>query len=363
MTTRHGVRRAAAAAATALTVALSLTACGDGGSGGGGADQASYDAMTPAQLAKAAAKEGSVTWYTTFASDDVTPVVAAFNKEYPDVKVDVLRLSADQIPSRVMTEQRAQTFKGDVVSGDSPQVAQLVANKALQPYTPPDAPSLPAGLTLPKGYEGVIYALSTAIVYNPVALKKQGLAVPTSWEDLTKPEWKGKFSIDPAAINWYDPMIAIMGHDQALDLIKRLGQNDPVAVESHTQAITDVQSGEPVATATGYGYKAAQLAEQTPDRVAFVNANPMPVSLNLVDVMRNAPHPAAARLLDDWLVSKAGQEAIVATTKQTSIRGDVDNDPTVWDPAKWKPAFGQPMIAPAEYNADLSEYQGALGVQ
>lgn len=318
--------------------------------------------MTPAELAKAAAKEGSVTWYTTFASDDVEPVVAAFNKEYPDVKVKVLRLSADQIPARVMTEQKAQTFNGDVVSGDSPQVAQLIATKALQPYTPPDAPALPAGLTLPKGYEGVIYALTTSIVYNPVELKKQGLPASTRWEDLAKPEWKGKFSIDPGAINWYDPMIEIMGHDKALDLIKRLGQNEPVAVESHTQAITDVQSGEPFATATGYGYKAAQLLEDTPDRVAFVNDNPMPVSLNLVDVMANAPHPAA-RLLDNWLVSKAGQEQIVATTKQTSIRDDVDNDPTVWNPDKWKPAFGQPMMKGDDYNTYLDEYEGALGVQ
>lgn len=360
MTRQWDVRRAVAIGG-ALTLALGLAACGGGS--GASADQASYNAMKPAQLAKAAAEEGTVTWYTTFASDDVTPVLAAFNKTYPKIKVNVLRLSADQIPPRIMTEQKAQTYDADVVSGDSPQVAQLISNQALQPFTPPDAPRLPAGLTLPKGYEGVVYALTTAIVYNPAALKQQGLSVPESWEDLTKPEWRGKFSIDPAAINWYDPMIQIMGHDKALGLLKKLGQNDPVAVESHTQAITDVQSGEPIATATGYGYKAAQLADKTPDRVAFMNADPMPVSLNLVDVVKNAPHPAAARLLDDWLVSKAGQEAIVAQTKQTSIRSDVKNDATVWSPSRWKPAFGQPMMKAADYNSDLSEYQAALGVQ
>jgi len=363
MTRKYGARRATAATAAALTAVLGLAACGGNSSSASSADPSSYDAMTPAQLATAAAKEGSVTWYTTFASDDVTPVIAAFNKTYPDVKVNVLRLSADQIPARVMTEQKANSFKADVVSGDSPQVAQLVNNKALQPYTPPDLPALPAGLSLPQGYQGVIYALTTTVVYNPSALKKQGLATPKTWEDLTKPEWKGKFSIDPDAINWYDAMIGILGHDKALDLVKRLGANDPVPVESHTQAITDVQSGEPVASATGYGYKAAQLKEDTPDRVAFVNDNPVPVSLNLVDVMRNAPHPAAARLLDDWLVSKAGQTAIVGTTKQPSIRTDVANDPTVWDPTTWKPSFGQPLMSASTYNAELAEYQAALGVQ
>ena len=134
--------RGVTALTSALVLALGVAACGGAGAGeesSGTSEPArsSYDTMSTEQLAAAAAKEGSVTWYTTFASDDVAPVVAAFNEHYPDVKVDVLRMSADEIPSRVMTEQRARTFNGDVVSGDSPQLAQLIAAKALQPYSPP----------------------------------------------------------------------------------------------------------------------------------------------------------------------------------------------------------------------------------
>ena len=46
-------------------------------------------------------------------------------------------------------------------------------------------------------------------------------------------------------MNWYDSLIKQMGHTKALALITALGNNDPVLVESHTEALTDVQSGEP----------------------------------------------------------------------------------------------------------------------
>jgi iron(III) transport system substrate-binding protein len=339
-----------------------MAACGSSAGGDNGPAKASstLDAMSTADLAAAAAKEGSLTWYTTFADTDVQPIVAAFNKQYPNVKVNALRLSADKIPPRVITEQRGQKYNADVVSGDSPQLAQLLQAGALQPYTPKDISPLPAGLKLPKGYEGIVYVVTTSIAYNPTVVAQKGLPIPKSWQDLTNPAWKGQFSIDPGAVNWYDSLVKDMGHDKALALLKALGNNKPVFVESHTQALTNVQAGEPAGAATAYGYKASSLKKKTPAQVEFVNTNPMPASLNLIDVVKKAPHAAAARLFVDWMVSKTGQDAVVSTTNHTSIRPDVKNDSTVWDEAKWPVAWGEPNLPSAEYNKDLAEMKSAL---
>lgn len=304
-----------------------------------------------------------MTWYTTFSQDDIAPLLKEFNKAYPDIKVTTLRLSADDIPPRIITEQKGQKYVADVVSGDSPQIAQLLQAKALEPYSPPDGSTLPDGLDLPHGYEGVIYALSTTIAYNPEAVKKQGLPKPTGVETFTNPAWKGKFSMDPSALNWYDSLIRSMGHDKALDLVKRLGANSPVFVESHIEALTNVQAGEPDGTLAAYGNKSAEYKEDTPERLDFINTNPLPASLNLVDIVKGAPHPAAARLFEDWIVSHDGQQAIVDTTRRTSLRPDVKNDPSIWNVDKWKPAWGEPMLTPKEYNAELSEYDAAIGAQ
>jgi iron(III) transport system substrate-binding protein len=346
----------------AAGLALGMAACGSSASGANGSAKASstLDAMSSADLAAAAAKEGSLTWYTTFADTDVQPIVAAFNKQYPNVKINSLRLSADKIPPRIITEQRGQKFNADVVSGDSPQIAQLLQVGALQAYTPKDISPLPAGLKLPKGYEGIVYVVTTSVAYNPTVVKQKGLPIPQSWQDLTNPAWKGQFSIDPGAVNWYDSLIKSMGHDQALALLKALGTNKPVFVESHTQALTDVQAGEPAGAATAYGYKASSLKKKTPAQLEFVNSNPLPASLNLIDVVKNAPHAAAARLFVDWMVSKTGQDAVVSTTNHTSIRPDVTNDPAVWDESKWPAAWGDPNLSSAEYNKELAEMKSAL---
>lgn len=359
MRTRRTVRWAIAPLA-ALGLAVSLAACGSGSSAGASSSGADYNKMSLSDLATAANSEGTVNWYTTFSSDDVDPMIKAFNQTYPHIKINALRLSADQIPPKVITEQKGHQYTADVVSGDSPQIAQLIQANALQPYTPPDQTSLPSGLSLPSGYEGVVYAVTTSVAWNPTVVAKKGLPVPTGIATFTEPAWKGQFSIDPTAVNWYDSLIKIMGHDKALALVQKLGNNDPVFVESHTEALTDVQSGEPAGAATVYGYKASSMKKDTPSQIAFLNPNPLPSSLNLIDVVANAPHPAAARLFEDWMVSKAGQEEVVNQTNHTSLRPDVKNDPAVWDTTKWPAAWGNPMLPSATYNSELAEFDQAL---
>jgi len=343
-------------------VVASAAGCG-ASSTDSGSDQAAYNSMSVSDLAAKAAKEGAVTWYVAIGADDAQPIVDAFNKTYPQVKVHILRLSADQIPPRVMTEQKGGKYNADVVTGDALQVVQLVHAHALQPYDPPDEAALPKGLTLPQGYRGVAYANTTVIAYNPSGLASLHLAPPTSWEDLTKPAWKGRFSVDPEAVNWYDSLIKTMGHGKALALLKALGANDPVPVESHSQALDQISAGEPVAGATVYGYMASSAKKSTPKRMDFVNPDPLPVSVNLTDIGKNAPHPAAARLFDDWLVSKQGQQAIVNLSNDTSLRPDVRNDTTVWNPSRWTPAWGDPTLSPADFNAELTEMKSAFHVQ
>jgi ABC-type Fe3+ transport system substrate-binding protein len=102
------------------------------------------------------------------------------------------------------------------------------------------------------------------------------------------------------------------------------------------------------------------LKKKTPNQVAFVNMNPLPSSLNLIDVVKNAPHPNAAKLFVDWMVSTTGQQAVAKVTNHTSVRSDVNNDPKVWDPATWPPAWGHPDLDAATYNTYVREMKSAL---
>jgi iron(III) transport system substrate-binding protein len=365
---RH--QRTAAAIAAAIAGTTALAACGGGGSinnapasGGGsssGSSGASLPSKTEGQLKPAADKEGKVVWYTTFVASQLTPMIKAFNQTYPNIKVQTLRLSADQIPPRVLTEQKGGKYNADIVSGDAADIAQLIQAGATAGYDAPGQPALPQGVSLPKGHQGIIYVNTTVIAYNPTALKAKGLPVPTSYQSLTQPKWKGNFSIDPGAVNLYQSELNSVGSKKANALITALGNNSPRLVESHTQALTQVEQGEPVATATAYGYLASSFHKQSPSKIAFVNSNPLPTSINLIDIAKNPPHPSAAELFMDWLESKPGQQQIEKITNQTSIQKGVQNDTSVWNPAKWKPAYAPALTSPAQFNTQSKAFQTML---
>jgi iron(III) transport system substrate-binding protein len=288
-------------------------------------------------------------------------MIKAFQKQYPGIKVDALRLSADKLPSRLVTEQRGGKYNADVITADSEPTYQLIQVGTLAPYRVPETPKLPKELqSLPDGYRNVVYVNTSAIAYNPQSLKTEHLTVPHSIEDLTRPEWKGKFSIDPKAINWYEGLITSMGHDKALDLVKKLGDNQPRLVESHTQSLTDVQSGDPVATVNAYGYKADSLARKTPSRMAFSNPSPLPSAAVLAELAKKAPHPAAAKLFIDWIMSQQGQRQVVSISNHVSLSDTKHNDPQVWNPSKWSPSWSTPVIPADTYDRYLQEYQKAL---
>jgi iron(III) transport system substrate-binding protein len=357
-----GRPRRALASVTAITAgAILLAACGTSGTTTGSTAPAAGKPQTEAQLRSAAEQEGQLNWYTTFASDDVTDMVKAFNKIYPKIKVNPLRLSADELPTKIITEQRGNEFNADVVSGDSPQLDALIDAGAMQPYCPPDEQPLPGGQTLPKGYCGNVYVLTTTIAYNPKALQRLGLKPPTSYADLTQPQWRGQFSFDPGSVNFYEALITQMGHTKALNLVKALGANQPKLVSSHTLALTQVEAGEPAVTATAYGYKSASEKAKKGASLEFVNTSPLPTSFTPIDVVRKAPHMAAAELFDDWMVSQQGQQAIIDQTNHTSLRTDVHNDPSVWDPTKWQPVYGAADITANQYNQWATELKQALG--
>ena len=353
--------RLLAAVAVLGATALGASACGSTRSSAAQTNVGGAVTTRPiATVLPQADKEGVVHWYNAFTDDDIAAVTKAFNKQYPDIKVQSLRLDSQQIPSKVMTEQRAGTYNADVISSNSEYLNQLRLAGALTSYDPPDLQKPPADLKLPAGFQSVTYVNTTVIAFNPKEVKKLGLKPPTTWSDLTAPAWKGHFSIDPESLNWYQSLIASMGHDKALQLITDLGNNSPVLVPNHTLAVTQVQSGEQAATATAYSHKVVELAQDLPGSIEFLNSNPLPADLTLTDIAKNAPHPAAAQVFDDWLASKQGQDALVDLTAKISLRTDADNDDRLWDPAKWKPSYADPLIAPAEYNTELTEFNKAL---
>jgi iron(III) transport system substrate-binding protein len=337
---------------------ITLAACGSSSSGSGGKAASSFPTDVNSLYA-AAKKEGEVVWYTTSEEPELQ---AGFEKAYPGVKLTEVSVSGTAMVTRIAAEQKGNKYSVDVVNGESSNELNLRSANALAPYTPPDESPLPSGVSLPAGYATALYANTTVIAYNPKSVQKLGLTPPTSVSDFANPKWNHQISVDPTAVTWYLGLgDTLGGRDKVKSLMEQIGKNNPVFVTSRTAAVTAVQSGDPAATMSAYGYRAASLAKKDPSSLVFVNPTPLPTTLNVVNLVRNAPHPNAARLLIDWLSSKEGQEVIAGQTGRITLRSDVPNNPLIWDPSKWKPQYDVPNLSASDYNNDADEFSAAIG--
>jgi iron(III) transport system substrate-binding protein len=280
-------------------------------------------------LVQTAKSEGVVVWYATTNTNDMVLTANQFMKTHPGIKVQTLRLGSSQLPARVATEQRSGTYNADVISGDEFQVKQLIDAGAFQKYEPADTKPFIKGTIDPDGYWVNLYLATTVFAWNPQRLKADHLTPPTSVADFAKPQWKGKFGLDTGALNWY--LGTVQTEKNGQDLVKALAGNDPQKTDGHTQTVTQLASGEFDATPTAYGYMADEQKHMGRP-IGFSNPTPLLVTLNPIGLAKNAPHPAAAKVFIDWVLSKEGQQFIARRCGKISSRSDVQNNPSIWDP-------------------------------
>ncbi len=311
----------------------------------------------PPDLIAGAKREGSVVFYTSLDGPTLAAVAARWKVVFPEVAFQPLRLSTTEIPPRLLTEQRGARFGVDVVSGDVSQLRGLAKLDAIVPYRPAEARGT-AGMTEEHGWWSVIYNVTTVIAWNTQKLREHGLRPPASLTDLAKPEWKGHIGFDSQALNMFVALSQVDGH--AADVLRGIAANTPLITSGHTQTVTQLAAGEFDVTPTAYGYM-SQRAKDEGRPVDYINTRPMIVYPDAASLVKNQPHPNAARLFIEWLVSRDGQQTLLTASGRNSLRRDVVGDRRVFDPGR--PFVVLRDIEPERYSALSKEFNAILGVQ
>src|ERR1700755_3353885 len=135
------------------------------------------------ELIAAAKKEGKLVFYTANFAEVEQQVIKAFNKRFPEIKVERVRAPGGQLITRVRTEAAAGKLIADIVD-HSDRALMLPLVDLFQDYAPPNAADYdPAALISPKFWPRATVAWS--IAYNTELVKDP----PKNWKDLTKPEY------------------------------------------------------------------------------------------------------------------------------------------------------------------------------
>jgi iron(III) transport system substrate-binding protein len=269
---------------------------------------ATYDGPDRLQkLIEGAKQEGQLTVYTSAQTDDLGPVVQAFEQKY-GIKASIWRAGSEVVLNRALQESRAGRHTVDVVETNGPELEGLARERVLQKVVSPHHADLIAPAIRPHG-QWVGTRLNVFVqAYNTKLVKKEEL--PKTWEDLADPRWKGRLGIEAEDSDWLAGIYGEVGEQQADRAFRQIVKQNGISVrKGHTLLTQLVASGEVPLALTVYNYKAEQLrAEGAPlDWFTIGQAIARP---NGVGVAVNAPHPHAALLFYDFEISEEGQRII-----------------------------------------------------
>lgn len=281
-----------------------------------------------ANLIAQAKKEGKVVMYTSTDAKQAQPLVDAFKAAYPGIDVEVNDLGTNGTYNRVLSEAAAKQVGSDIVWTSAMDLQMQLVQKGLaDTYKSPEAKALPTWAV----YKDQLYGTTVepaAILYNKKLFNEQW--VPKTRADLIKvlqdhkDALKGKVaSFDPekSGTGFFFATADLRNTKTFWDLANAFGAVEGKVYGSSGAMREKVVSGEHVMAFNVIGSYALEWVKENPNLgVAFTSDYTAAFS-RVADISKGAPHPAAAKVFLDFLLSQRGQK-VLGEHGVPSIRSD-----------------------------------------
>jgi iron(III) transport system substrate-binding protein len=347
---------------SALNVALAILAAGAAlifpngatlAQAGRAAEIAAYAGADRAQrLIEGGKREGALTMYSNAPTDDNAALVGAFEKKY-GIKVNLYRASSEEIRQRALAEAAAKRFDVDFILNNGPAMEAMAGEKLLQEVKSPYLADVMAR-AIPPHREWVGFCLNVLVAaYNTDLVMKAEL--PMSYSDLRDPRWKGRIAIEADDSDWFAGLMGELGEEAGVKLFREIAATNGFSVrKGHTLLTNLVAAGEAPLALTVFNYTAAQLKKRGAP-IDWFAIEPLISMPNSVAVARMAPHPAAAVLMYDFMLSDAqkilADRDYVATSAKVAAPLDrdrltvMDSSTALAQAGKWERLYQQIISA------------------
>ena len=264
----------------------------------------------------AAKREGTLTVYASMAEKDLLRLVSAFEKRY-GIKVNVWRSGKNKVLQRAVTEARAGRFEVDFVHNPSPEMELLHREGLLAPVRSPYQDRLiPEAVAPHREWAGPrVYIFVQA--YNTQKVRRDEL--PKTFEDLLDPRWKGRLGIEAKEQEWFFTLVHAMGEERGLSFFRELVAKNGLSVRSGNALLDNmVVAGEVPLAVTMYSYLAEQ-SKRAGAPIDWIALKPTIAYTDGVGIMKRAPHPNAALLFYEFVLSD-GQQLLAGLNHVISSR-------------------------------------------
>src|SRR6266508_1066975 len=307
---------AAAAGLLGLAVALGLAPAH-----GQGAPAAPSRSWLDPTLLAAAKAEGSLIVYSSTNEQEGLPLFRLFT-DATGVKVDYVRASDAVLMSRMAIEFRADQKSWDVLHTGT---INKMPPQMLAPFEPPEAQNIFVEARDPgKRWYGV-YANYNAPAYNTQKVKASEL--PKSYEEFAqRKDWAGKVAIDGTDNEWLKAMLQHYGEQKGTQIVKDSGATlKPVATDGHLAMARATGAGEYWVSLNNY-VNLSMNVKLAGNPIEVWALDPVALFFGQVGVNSKAPHPNAARLAANFMLSQECEQ-FLARFGRLPTRKDVASNP------------------------------------
>ena len=296
-----------------------------------------------------AEQEGQLKIYSGSPFYTYHSIINAFRKSYPGIKVVFIGARGSQIAPRIMAERRAGKYWGDIyIGGKGSLMRVLWPGKIFEPIKP--LLILPEVVDQSKWWKGKHRYVDPeeryvfVFVGNPgggMVYYNRNLVDPKeikSFQDLLNPKWKGKITATDPRVGGMDSPTLFMYYTPSLgpEFMRRLfGDMDITIARSLIQPINWLARGKfalcipchsrRIKTAIAQGLPLGKIGN-------LKEGETLSSGGHTITFMNRAPHPNAAAVFINWLLSRKGQMLIQTVKEQprhsrpNSYRIDIPKD-------------------------------------
>lgn len=308
---------------------LFVSACSNSSSGGEKPAKENNEGKSEEKAEDKPEASGNLVIYTARDQTIVDQVVEMFNKKYPDVKVDVLTMGAQQVLERVRGEKANP--QADFWWGGTQSAFMTAANEdLLEPFKPSFDASIAAEH---KDAEGRWYGemlLPEVIMYNSDLLKKD--EAPQDWDDLLDSKWKNKIIIRGVLASGtmrtiYSAMIHKQGADnpeKGYEWLKKLDANTKEYAQDPTNLYLKLARQEGSISLWNLQDILIQKNQHNQPFDFIYPKSGAPILVDAVGLVKKAKNLENAKLFYEFLFDPETRTVLAKDLYQIPTRTDID---------------------------------------
>jgi iron(III) transport system substrate-binding protein len=318
--------------------------------------------VTPALL-DAARKEGKVVWYAAMDLPVAERLARGFEARYSGIAVRIERTGSERQFQRLAQEYAARVFAADVIhASDASHFVVWKRNGWLAPFVPEEvARFFPPEHRDPDGCYATARVAVVSLGYNTDLVKPQD--APASFMDLLQPRWMNKIvKAHPSYSGTILTSTFQLARELGWDYFEKLARQKVLQVQSAVDPPNKLALGERHVMADGNDFNLVQLREAgKPVEVVYpLEGSPLIVCPN--GVLKGAPNPNAARLLQSYILSRDGQQLLCDFAAQHSAHPEVTERPGRRPLAQIKVLRDDPAAVEAQAEEIKAHYARIFGV-